>query len=180
MRSLPDNLLAPFCGAKVVLERSGVSRPSVRWRMDEGHGNTKKGTFGRRSAISGQNGIGQASANSRTAASDESQPKPDRQFPALIGLNTDGICNRPKSDARQTSLRPRQRDSAMSAAVHVMAPSGLRGYGRHFPLSHPAKEFFDIIIRTCGMGVRLKLNHCRPEDCGHEALHARPIDAARI
>lgn len=68
----------------------------------------------------------------------------------------------------------------MTAAVHAMARSGLRGYGRHFPLSHPTKKFVDIIDWTCGMSVRLKLNHRSPEDCDHEALHARPIDAARV
>jgi hypothetical protein len=30
------------------------------------------------------------------------------------------------------------------------------------------------------MSVRLKLNHRRPEDCDYEALHARPIDSARV
>ena len=30
------------------------------------------------------------------------------------------------------------------------------------------------------MSIRLKLNHRRPEDCDHEALHTRPIDAACV
>jgi hypothetical protein len=60
-----------------------------------------------------------------------------------------------------------------------MSRSGVRGYGRHFPLSHPVKKFIDIIGRTCGMNVCLKLNYRIPEDGDHEAFHARPIDAAR-
>jgi hypothetical protein len=77
-------------------------------------------------------------------------------------------------------VKAHQSTNLETLSVHAMARSGLRGYGRHFPLSHPAKKFVDIIGWTCGMSVRLKLNHRRPEDCDHEALHARPIDAARV